>query len=136
MFDDYGNYDVIYFHRPISDEEKLAELETRIVDQVKPGTILIAPYPLTMETDLADRLQRIWGKIYLPGLTAYEAAALRERAMDVGPDHPLNDAFEAEIQGFFAPAIAALRRNGYGLAPRAAMSTQPDFDETPNPKDR
>ena len=43
-FDDYSDYDIIYFFKPIKDTNLLRQLENRIVATSKPGSILIAPY--------------------------------------------------------------------------------------------
>ena len=55
-FENYADYDVIYFYRPISNDALLAKMEKTIVDQATPKTIIIAPMELTLSTTLADRV--------------------------------------------------------------------------------
>lgn len=45
QFDSYHKYDVIYFWRPISDAEKMAELEARIMADMKVGAIAVIVWP-------------------------------------------------------------------------------------------
>lgn len=43
----YDEYDVIYFYRPIADETIQAKLEDRIIETMRPGTIIIGVYSTT-----------------------------------------------------------------------------------------
>ncbi len=53
-FENYGNYDILYFFRPLSEPEKEIKLENRIYQQAKPGTIVI---PLWHDGDLPEYIR-------------------------------------------------------------------------------
>ncbi len=41
---DYGGYDIIYFYRPFSDEQKQKEFETHLLESTKTGAYIIGCY--------------------------------------------------------------------------------------------
>ena len=67
-FDRYSDYDLVYFYQPINDTVKQDKLEQLIIDQTKPGSIII---PLSMRpcfnkrSDDDPEVKRVrfeWGK--------------------------------------------------------------------------
>ena len=83
-FNGYGEYRLVYFFKPMQDQDGLLRLEERIVQGVQPGTVLIAPY-----SDFADRAEAygvhpIDGSVYLAGGSSDDAVALREEAERIG----------------------------------------------------
>lgn len=114
-FDGFGDFDVIYFYRPMQDELGMIGLERRIVEQVAPGTILIAPYPL-FETRAADLgCAHIAGAVYVAGISAPEAAALHDRACATGISIASSGARTQPEPGYLAPLIEAARSFGFDL---------------------
>lgn len=112
-FNDYSSYDVIYAFRPLSDRVMLAELETTILDQAKPGTLIIAP--MGQSYAQSDRATHLGDVLYMAHTTAAEAATLRERAEAIGPDWQVQDAMVDQALGFWAPLIAVACQNGFCL---------------------
>lgn len=43
-YPNYDAYDVVYFYRPMRHIEQLKELEDKIIGNVRPGTLIVAPY--------------------------------------------------------------------------------------------
>lgn len=114
-FDGYGDYDIIYFFRPISVREDLKAMEDRILANARPGTILIAPYHgFTAEHD-DPRCANISPSIYVAHEPPYQVEHLRKRAELIGNDAPPHDSAASGKLGYWKPVIEASRRNGYGL---------------------
>jgi SAM-dependent methyltransferase len=115
-FTGYGDYDVVYFYKPMSDKAKLGELEDRIVAGVRPGTVLIAPYFEFQQRSDSLGCRNLAEAIYVAGVTQTEADAIRDMAQFVGgaavraggAEHPL---------GYWAPIVAASRANGFDPVP-------------------
>jgi SAM-dependent methyltransferase len=84
-FEEYENYDVIYFYQPMSDSNGLEVLEERIARQARPGTILIAPYLRFVQRAETLNCGRVEGAIFVTGTSQKEADALRVRAERIGP---------------------------------------------------
>ena len=85
-FEDYAGFDVIYLFKPMSDPGALARLEARIVDDARPGTIVIAPYQEFFLRHEGHNCHRLQGAVYI---TAQSEAAVRElhaEACRMGPD--------------------------------------------------
>lgn len=108
-FDQYDQYDVIYFFRPIKDEDLLRQLEERIATTARRHCILIVPYlvPSSRFEDLG--CAKIAGSLYLTHATEEEAEALRISAETVGPYPP--DA-ELRVEAIWHPIESALRNMG------------------------
>ena len=114
-FPDYADYDIVYFYRPISDDDLLTQMETNIVNTVKPGTIIIAPMEFQMSGTLADRVAPLTWNMYLAHTTADDAAEIKVTAEAIGPDWQLHDPEFEKGFGFWLPIIQASRANGYCL---------------------
>jgi len=114
-FDRYGDYDIVYFFRPISIHEQLKRMEDRILEQVRPGTILIAPYAgFSAEYD-DPRCTAIAPSIYVAHEPPYQVEHLRQRAELIGTDAPPHDCASSGKLGYWKSVIEASRRNGYAL---------------------
>lgn len=85
-FEGYGDYEVVYFYKPIREPEPLRDLERRIAAQARPGTVLIAPYPDFRARAAALDCGHVEGSLFLAGTSEDAARALREAALHVGPD--------------------------------------------------
>jgi SAM-dependent methyltransferase len=88
-YDGYGDFDILYFYKPIRPDSGLLELEARIAAGARPGTILIAPY-----SEFRTRAQGLGcieagTFIYLKDVPPDEAEALVAEAGRMGPDIPV-----------------------------------------------
>ena len=112
-FDGYGEYDVIYFYRPLRDIAKIVEMEQRIVDQARPGTILIAPY-VGFDARFADLgCGRVDGAIYLAKTSQKDADRLRRMAVQTGV--AVVGAEEDRVATIWRPLLEASRHSGYDI---------------------
>jgi protein-L-isoaspartate O-methyltransferase len=114
-FRDYADYDIIYFYRPISDNDILTQMEATIVDMVKPGTIIIAPMGFQKPGAFTNRITSIAANVYLTQTSVEDTAKIRTRAEAIGPDWQLHNPTVAKGAGFWLPIIQASRANGYCL---------------------
>lgn len=87
-FDQYDEYDVIYFYRPISDDALLQQLEERIATTARPHCILIAPYIRAEGHFEAMGCAQIAGSLYLTQATETQANQLRHAAEIIRPFPP------------------------------------------------
>jgi SAM-dependent methyltransferase len=115
-FDGYDKFDVIYFYRPISQENMLIEMEQRIARTARPGTILIAPY-----RNFAGRFQdhgcgRVAGAVYLAKTSQKDADAVRRKAEQVGEYIIKSD--DSPLTSVWSPIFQVSRANGYDLPRR------------------
>ena len=83
-FADYGQYDVIYFFRPMRHTDQLARLEDCIVSSARNGAILIAPYPQFANRAASLGCAHIGEAVYLSGASQDEADELRAKAEFTG----------------------------------------------------
>lgn len=83
-FEDYDAYDVIYFYRPMKDDAKLIEMERRIVECARPGTLLIAPYHGFLARHGEHGCGHVAGKIFLNRTGQKDADKLRRLAERTG----------------------------------------------------
>lgn len=114
-FDNYSDFDIIYFFRPISVLEELKQMENRILEQVRTGTILIAPYSgFTAEHD-DPRCTKIAPSIYVAHEPPYQVEHLRQRAELIGTDAPAYDSAASGKLGYWKSVVEASRCNGYGF---------------------
>ena len=114
-FFDYSSYDVIYFYQPLKDLDGLREMEDQILEQARPGTILIAPYAAFSAAEGDLRCSRIAPSIYVAGLAPSQTEKLCARAEMIGTDAPEHsNSFDAAL-GYWRPVVDASRRNGYTL---------------------
>lgn len=114
-FDTYADYDVIYFYRPIANEERRKLLEDRIARSARAGTVLIAPFnDFSDERDSLD-CQRIAGPIYVTGVDAAAAQALLADAEATGISVPTRDFMIQPQTGYLTPLVLASLANGYVL---------------------
>ena len=113
-FDDYASYDVIYFYRPLKNIDLAVQMEERILDQARPGTLLIAPLNVTLGR-LPDRVLKIADKIFITGQTRDAIAELVRDAERKGCETRITPFPEDEVLGFWQPLVTRSRRNGFAL---------------------
>lgn len=107
-FDGYGDYDIVYCYKPLSDPDLMRELELRILAQVRPGTVLVLPYLefLTLAEDLGCAM--VIPRVYIAHATAAEAQQTLRKASRYRPgDQSPLPALPAQ-PGYLAPVWSAL----------------------------
>jgi len=112
-FDNYGNYDVIYFYRPLKLEALMIDMEARIFSQARRGTILLAPSGLMTPNPEQHGVRSVSGFVYVTGLNEAEVQLLQEEARHIGPCIPGHNPDHVSDCGFWEPLRDVCRRNGY-----------------------
>lgn len=116
-FEGYGDYDVIYFFRPLMAKDAMLRMEARILEQAKPGTVLLAVDAdlgglLTEDVQALD-VQQFGESIYVTGKTPTEAEVIGERAEFVGTT-VIGYGRKALVNPrYWTPLIEVSARNGY-----------------------
>lgn len=111
-FESYGDYDVIYFYRPIHSDELLSAMQQRIIQNSRPGTILVAPYNTGFTTHRAMTCAQIDGPIFVAGLSQAEADQLNIDAQATDTDLLKRNADYRFETGFWAPILNTASFNG------------------------
>lgn len=112
-FDGYSDYEVIYFYRPIRDQDKIIEMERRIVDLAAPGTLLIAPYS-GFDCRYEDLgCGRVAGAVYMAKTSQKKADYWRRRAEQTGV--AVVHAEEERVPTIWTPLLTASRQSGYDI---------------------
>lgn len=117
-FDDYGDYDIVYCYKPLSDPALMRQLERRILAQVRPGTVLVFPHLefLALAEDLGCAI--VVPRVYVAHCTAAAAQSAIRRAgrRPQGERGPLPALPSQPV--YLAPAWAALRAQTGGPSGR------------------
>jgi hypothetical protein len=108
----YDEHDVIYFYRPMRDDDQLRELEKQILAHARPRALIIAPYRV-FETRYKDYgCARIQGWLYVKDASESDATILRKNAEMTG-------SFVGKIQprgkSIWDPILAASATKGFGF---------------------
>lgn len=117
-FEEYAAYDVIYFYQPIRNPDLLIQLERRICDNARPGTVIIAPYQGFMGRYSGYNCGHVAGNIWLAHASQDFADRIRVRAEALGAvliPQPME--WESHA-GVLQPLSAALRNNGFHVKAR------------------
>lgn len=113
-FDGYGAYDIIYVYRPLQDVALATQMEERILAQVSPGTIIIAPLNQTLGTG-GQSGARVAENLYLAHTSPDEAEMLRDIALTKGSETRVPTGYSEDALGFWRPIVDQSRRNGFAL---------------------
>lgn len=113
QFDNYAAYDIIYFYQPMHDTAGLFDLERRILEFARPGTVIIAPYSGFVRRRHALACQPVEQAVHIAGVTAEEADTIIRRAKMVGLANPRAGAPVSPITAVWEPLIDALRDRGF-----------------------
>ena len=114
-FSDYGDYDVIYFFKPLKGHHRMIELEERIIAQARPTTVLLPVGEFFMD-DLQSRgIHKLADKIYINGVSENEAFKIRNTAEQMGPMIPGFGRKTLPNPGYWTPLLEVSAKNGYFL---------------------
>ena len=111
-FKHYGDYDVIYFYRPMRDDKVLEQMENHIFSSARPGTVILAPYDAFCRPRSGIAHPNVDGPVFVTGLTQAESNDLRSEVERTGPEivkRSLSFPFDT---GFWAPILEAAQFNG------------------------
>ncbi len=112
-FDDYGQYDVIYAYKPLSDPELLQAMERRMIAQARPDTILILPY-FEIDFRFDDLgLTRLSDKVFVTGGAGRDLTQVLQKAGHIGTILPQAVVGLPGAEGFTEPLRQALRHWGH-----------------------
>ncbi|EAQ03169.1 hypothetical protein OB2597_13533 [Pseudooceanicola batsensis HTCC2597] len=109
VFDGYGDYDVIYFYRPMIDDRMLARLEDRVLSTARPGTVILAPYDVMLNPRSDFDCARIERCIFIAGITQDEADAIRYEAEHTDDRFVTRSGDFARDPGFWSALLDASR---------------------------
>jgi protein-L-isoaspartate O-methyltransferase len=112
VWDGYSGFDVIYFYRPMSDVDGLKVMERKIVEDARPGAIMVAPYDgFAARAELLGCTHLI-DCIFIKDLPEDEAPALLAEAARMGPHITDPDRAPPVEAGWLRPLWIACQMNG------------------------
>ena len=114
-FSDYGEYDVIYFYRPLIGPPRMAEMEERIFKQARPGTVILAVGGISTDDLHSKGIQKLANCIYITGMSEVEASEICKIAEQMGPMVPGFGGRAVSKPGYWTPLLEVSARNGYYL---------------------
>ena len=114
-FAGYGDYDVIYFYRPLIPTGQMAELEERIVSQARPGTVLLIAGSPCLDDLPGKGVHRLAYQVYITGMSSDEAREVLRTAERMGSLVPGFGRKKRSGYGYWKPLLEVSARNGYYL---------------------
>ena len=111
-FENYDQYDVIYFYRPMREDGPLIELENQVFETARPGTVILAPYTTSLSKRVENERPQIGHCVFLAGMDQAEQDAIKyeaERTDTQSIDRSQGLRFDA---GFWQPLFDAATFNG------------------------
>ena len=111
-FDQYDNYDVIYFYRPLRDDALLAQMEDQIFSNAKPGTVILAPYTGSLERRPEIDYPSVKDCVFVAGMTQAEIDVLHKEAELTDTDKILGPKGMRFDPGFWEPLLEVATFNG------------------------
>ncbi len=111
-FENYADYDIIYFYRPIADDDLLREMELRIVEQSRKETIILAPYTKFLDPRADFPCAKIAGPVFVTGVTQDEADEWHENARHTDTEIIQRTRHMRFGPGFWSPILEAASFNG------------------------
>lgn len=111
-FEDYSQYDVIYFYRPMRDYDVLHQLEDQIVNTALPGTLIIAPYLMFDHRFKELGCGRIDNRLYITKTSQSDADALRRLAEKTGVSVTKQT---QPFHGLWEPILGISRARGFAF---------------------
>ncbi len=112
-YNGYAGFDVIYAYKPLSLSDLLIQMETRIIEHAKPGTVLVLPY-----SEFEDRYKdfgcgRVDSMVYVTGFADRDMKPLLRKIAQIGFIVPNDSTLRNFDEGFVAPLANALRHWGH-----------------------
>lgn len=114
-FLDYGEYDVIYFYRPLRGKHRMDAMEERVFDQARPGTVVIAAGGLSTDDPHSKGIHKLVNYIYITGMSEGEASEICKTAEHMGSMIPGFGCTTVYKPGYWTPLLEVSARNGYYL---------------------
>lgn len=114
-YDRYGEFDVIYFYRPLKSPDLAARMEARVVEQARPGAVIVAPLNITLGRGVSAAA-RVADTIFVAHASAEDTRALHDRASLLGSEHKPGIVHDKKALGFWAPVVLQSQRNGFCLS--------------------
>ncbi len=111
-FDAYSEYDVIYYYRPMRDDELLEKMEHHIISHAHVGTILVAPYNILLRDRPEMPCAKVEGPVFVTGIEQAEADQLRSDAEATGTEILEKKADQAFNPDYWAPILNAASFGG------------------------
>ncbi|WP_108835496.1 class I SAM-dependent methyltransferase [Tateyamaria sp. Alg231-49] len=114
-FEDYGNYDVIYYFRPMQSNPDMIALEARILAQARPGSFLCVPGEMATPNHDAAGARNVSGHVYATGMSKEEVDDLHFAARHIGTSVPGFYKTPPRVSPLLEPLLKACARNGYRI---------------------
>ncbi len=111
-FDGYGDYDAVYFFQPMRDEDGLHALERRIVEQTRPGGLLLATYPGFLWRAAGLGCRQVMGNVYVKDMDEDAMEAWKAETRRMGPHLHLHGKGVPRGSGWLRPLWLACLANG------------------------
>ena len=112
-YEGYGDFDVIYTYKPFSSMDLLIQMEQRMIEQAKPGTVFVMPYFEFEDRYEAFGLGKVSRLVYVKGIADCDMKPLLRRIANIGFIIPDDPNFRNLDEGFVAPLANALRHWGH-----------------------
>ncbi len=112
-FEDYGDYDVIYFYRPMRDFDLLRQMEKRIIETSRPGTVIVAPYDIVRESEGDLGCVEVSDSVFVTGITPEESKVLHDEASFIGKGVLPVQNLEGEAIGYWRELLRVSAANGF-----------------------
>lgn len=109
----YAGHDVIYAYKPLSFHDLLVQMEQRIVEQARPGTVLVMPYSEFEDRYAAYGCGRVDAMVYVTGVNDRAIKPLLRKIGRIGFIVPEPAHLRNFDEGFVAPLANVLRRWGH-----------------------
>ena len=111
----YGEYDVIFFYKPLVNDKKMAEMEERIFAQARPGTLLLTPLGLFADDFVSKNVHNLLGHIYITGKSEAEASEIVKIAAQIGPMVPGFEPVKPSNPEYWTQLLENSAKSGYYL---------------------
>lgn len=114
-FTDYGEYDVIFFYKPVMGIDRMAALEDRVFSQAKPGTVILAAGGLNTHDLNSKGVRELVNNIFITGMSEDEASDIGNTAELMGLMIPGFRPSSFSELGYWKPLLEVSAQNGYYL---------------------
>ena len=117
-YEDFENHDVVYMFRPISDDEILYQLEQKMIQSVKPGTLIAAPYKGFLERHERLNCGHLGNRLFVAHRSQQETEEMGRLATYTGTAvHPP----QPSSRSLWQPILSAAHSVGFDLPRKRAL---------------